>query len=192
MSFPRIVCSLLVAGLCLNVAFAAEKATEPTVNDDFVHKQFGQNCKMIGMPSLRADLDADGIEDIVIPARCTNPMMDQAEHHYLVVDPYNSFFGYGNPRITTTFASEDPERRGFSLLVIHGAGADAWYSDTPKAKFMIVNLPFKDIHVKMLGTKKKKVRMAIFVDETGGDALSSAVYWDGRKYRYQPMGSNME
>ena len=69
-----------------------------------------------------ADLDGDGIEDIVIPARCTNPMMDQAENSFVVVDPYNSFFGYGNPKVTTQFASEDPDRRGYSLLVIHGAG----------------------------------------------------------------------
>lgn len=147
---------------------------------------------MITMPSLRADLNGDGIEDIVIPARCTNPMMDQAERQYVVVDPYNAFFGYGNPRITTQFASENPERRGFSLLVIHGAGTDAWRSDTPKAKFMIVNLPFKDIHVKVLSNKKKKVRMGIFVDETGGDAMTSAVFWDGKRYRYIPMGSDME
>lgn len=190
MSFPRLTLLLLTA--ILGTHALAQHSTPPAVNTEFVQKEFGTNCAMIGMPSLQADLNGDGIEDIVIPAHCTNPMMDQAERHYLVVDPYNGFFGYGNPRITTQFASENPERRGFSLLVIHGAGADAWYSDMPKAKFMIVNLPFKDIHVKILGTKKKKVRMAIFVDETGGDAMTSAVFWDGKKYRYIPMGSSME
>jgi hypothetical protein len=34
--------------------------------------------------------------------------------------------------------------------------------------------------------------MGIYVDETGGDAMTSVLFWDGRKYRYQPMGSNME
>lgn len=192
MSFPRFAFFLFTAGLCLNAISVAQHSAAPLVNNEFVQKQFGTNCAMIGMPSLQADLDGDGVEDIVIPARCTNPMMDQAEQHYVVVDPYNAFFGYGNPRITTQFASENPDRRGFSLLIIHGAGANAWYSDTPKAKFMIVNLPFKDIQVKVLGTKKKKVHMAIFVDETGGDAMTSAVFWDGKKYRYEPMGSSME
>src|SRR5208282_137879 len=119
-------------------------------DNDFVHKQFGDSCSMIGMPSLKADLDGDGVEDIVIPARCKNPMMDRAEQSYLVVDPYNSFFGYGNPVVTTQFASEDPARRGMALLIIHGAGAEAWYSATPKAKFLIINLPFKDLQVKKL------------------------------------------
>jgi hypothetical protein len=146
---------------------------------------------MIGMPSLKADLNGDGVEDIVIPARCTNPMMDESEQNYVVVDPYNAFFGYGNPKITTQFSTEDPARRGFSLLIIHGAGVDAWHSATPKAKFMIVNLPYKGIYVKKLAVRKKE-RMAIYVDETGGDAMTSVLVWDGKKYRYQPMGSNME
>jgi hypothetical protein len=192
MSFPRYAVVLLTAGLSLSTISVALQSAEPTVNTEFIQKQFGTNCKSVGMASLKADLDGDGIEDIVIPARCTNPMMDQAERHYVVVDPYNGFFGYGNPRITTQFASENPARRGFALLVIHGAGADAWHADTPKAKFMIVNLPFNDIHVKQLDMRKKKVRMAIYVDETGGDGMTSAVFWDGKKYRYQPMGSNME
>ena len=146
---------------------------------------------MIGLPPLQADLNGDGIDDIVIPARCTSPMMDEAEQNYVVVDPYNSFFGYGNPKITTQFSTEDPERRGFSLLIVHGAGADSWHSASPKAKFMIVNLPYKNIYVKRLGVKKK-ARLAIFVEETGGDAMASAIFWDGKKYRYQPMGSSME
>jgi len=189
MSFPRF--ALVLASLCLAASVVAQQTFEPSVDNDFVQKQFGSNCSLIGIPSLTADLDNDGVEDIVIPARCTSPMMDQAEENYQVVDPYNSFFGYGNPTITTQFATEDPARRGFSLLVIHGAGAEAWHSATPKAKFMIVNVPFKSIYVKKMMVKKKE-RMAIYVDETGGDAMTSVLFWDGKKYRYQPMGSNME
>lgn len=183
--------ALILAVFCLAGGAVAQQMTQPLVDNDFVQKQFGSNCSLIGIPSIKADLDGDGVEDIVIPARCTSPMMDQAEENYLVVDPYNAFFGYGNPKITTQFATEDPARRGFSLLIIHGAGADAWYSATPKAKFMIVNLPFKSIYVKKMVLKKKE-RMAIYVDETGGDALTSMLFWDGKKYRYQPMGSSME
>ena len=54
------------------------------------------------------------------------------------------------------------------LLVIHGAGPEAWRAATPKAKFVIINLPFKQIAVKKLSVKKKTV-MAIYAEETGGD-----------------------
>jgi hypothetical protein len=194
MSSPRFAL-LLAACLWLTGSVIAAQAASPQngapVDNDFVQKQFGSNCSLIGLAPIIADLDGDGVADIVIPARCTNPMMDQSENNYVVVDPYNSFFGYGNPAITTQFASEDPKRRGYSLLVIHGLGSDAWRSATPKAKFLIVNLPFNKIYVKKLVVKKKD-HMAIYVEETGGDAMSSVLAWDGKKYRYQPMGSNLE
>ncbi len=191
MPFPRLTLFLIIIGACLTAAAVGQQVADAVVNNDFVQKQFGSNCALAGVAPLRADLNGDGIEDIVIPARCTNPMMDEADQNYVVVDPYNAFFGYGNPKITTQFSTEDPERRGFSLLVIHGAGADAWHSATPKGKFMIVNLPFKTIYVKKLAVKKKE-HMAIYVDETGGDAMTSVLFWDGKKYRYQPLGSSME
>ena len=145
---------------------------------------------MPGPPQLKADLDGDGIEDLVVAGQCTNPLADQAEDNFTVIDPYNQFYGYGNTKITTQFASEDPEVRGLVLLVIHGAGAEAWRAATPKAKFVIINLPFKQIAVKKLMVKKKPM-MAIYAEETGGDRMTSATFWDGKKYRYQPIGSSM-
>jgi hypothetical protein len=197
MSFSRSVLLLTAFYLCLSCPLAAQPATappvaRPAVDNDFVQKQFGSTCTLIGLLPLIADLDGDGVEDIVIPARCTNPMMDQAENSFVVVDPYNSFFGYGNPKVTTQFASEDPDRRGYTLLVIHGAGPDAWHSAVPKAKFIIVNLPFKQVVVKKMAIKKKKPIMGIFTEETGGDQATSVLFWDGKKYRYQPLGASME
>ncbi len=192
MPFSRFVFSssvlLILAGSVLSSALQNPPAP---IDDAFVHSQFGSNCSLIGMAPLIADLDGDGVEDIAIPAKCTSPMMDQVENTYSVVDPYDSYFGYGNPAVTTQFASEDPTRRGYSLLIIHGAGPDAWRSMTPKAKFLVVNVPFKEVSVKKLAFKKRVVK-AIYVDETGGDAMMSAIFWDGKKYRYEPMGSSLE
>ncbi|MGD0514725.1 MAG: hypothetical protein ABSA29_15615 [Terriglobales bacterium] len=197
MSSPKFVLFLLA--FCTGLSFtltaqppSVSPAAKTTVDNAFVQKQFGSTCSLIGFEPLIADLDGDGVEDIVIPARCTNPMMDQMEDSFVVVDPYNSYFGYGNPKITTQFSSDDPERRGYSLLVIHGAGAEAWHSATPKAKFLIVNLPFKQVVVKKLAIKKKKMVMGIFAEETGGDQATSVTFWDGRKYKYQPLGASME
>ena len=163
-----------------------------TVDNDFVQKQFGSTCTLMpGPPQLKADLNGDGIEDLAVAARCTNPLIDQAENNFTVIDPYNSYFGYVDTRITTQFASEDPATRGLALLVIHGAGADAWRDATPKAKFIIINLPFKQIRVRKL-TMKKKTVTAIYAQETGGDQMTSVVFWDGKKYKYRPIGSGME
>lgn len=191
MSFPRFVFLLLAVGMCLGATAQAQKTAEPTIDNAFVEQQFGSNCRLVGMPSVRGDLDGDGVEDIVIPARCTSPLMDQAENNYVVIDPYDGFFGYGNPKVTTAFVADDPLRRGFSLLVIHGAGPNAWHAAVPKAKFMLVNIPYRDIKIRKLQVKKR-ARMAIYVEETGGDAMTSMVYFDGKKYRYDPMGSSME
>jgi hypothetical protein len=189
-------CTLLAAAfLSLTVVSTGQQApaahAAASVDDAFVHQQFGSNCSLIGQQPLTGDLDGDSVEDVVIPAHCTRPMQDEAENSYQVIDPFNAFFGYGNPAITTQFSTEDPQRRGYSLLIIHGAGPDAWRSAKPKAKFMVVNLPFNQVIVKKL-VMKKKTLMAIYVEESGGAAMMSVLFWDGKKYRYQPMGSTLE
>jgi hypothetical protein len=186
---------LILVSITLSILTMAQQAPPPstsTVDDEFIQKQFGSTCKLMpGPPQLKADLDGDGIEDLVVAGHCTNPLADQAENNFTVIDPYNQFYGYGNTKITTQFASEDPAARGLVLLIIHGAGPEAWRAATPKAKFVIINLPFKQIAVKKLSVKKKTV-MAIYAEETGGDRMTSTTFWDGKKYRYQPMGSSME
>src|ERR1700693_5473941 len=189
----RCICVLLLLGIAPGVlAQTPVKTSATAVNNDFIQKQFGATCTlMAGPPIYTADLDGDGIEDAVIVARCTNPLIDETENNLKVVDPYKSFFGYGDTKATSQFASEDPLARGRVLLIIHGAGAEAWHSATPKAKFVIINLPFRQIAVRKLMVKKKPV-MAIYAEETSADQMTSAIFWDGKKYRYQPLGAGLE
>jgi hypothetical protein len=193
MSSSRCICLFLFLSIAPGVlAQTLGKSRTTTVNNEFIQKQFGATCTLIaGPPTYTADLDGDGTEDAVMVAKCTNPLMDQTEDNFTVIDPYNSFFGYGDTKATSQFASEDPLARGRVLLIIHGAGAEAWHSDTPKAKFVIINLPFKQIAVKKLMLKKKPV-MAIYAEETSADQMTSTLFWDGKKYRYQPLGSGLE
>jgi hypothetical protein len=192
MSYRSLLCAFVLLGSAFSAQQPNSKPATSAVDDDFVQKQFGTTCKLIPGPRPQtADLDGDGIEDVVLVARCTNPLLDQAEHNFQVVDPYNAFFGYGDTKITTQFASEDPQARGLVLLIIHGAGPEAWRSATPGAKFVVINLPFKQILVKKLIVKKKPL-MAIYAEETGGDQMTSAIFWDGKKYHYQPLGSGLE
>ena len=139
-----------------------------------------------------ADLNGDGIEDLVLIARCKNALIDQGEKNYKVIDPMNSFYGYGNPKITSTMGQQDPRLKGISILVIHGSGAEAWRSTNPGEKFVMINIDVKTAILKKMRINKKKTVTAIYVEEATGDQMTAAIYWDGKKYKYEPLGSGAE
>jgi hypothetical protein len=206
MSSPKSLLALHVGSIFLGllliatIASAAKKvppppppparSPSPAITDEFVHKQFGDGCSLLaGPPQFVGDMDDDGVDDLVVAAKCKNPMSDKDEYSYVVADPYNSYLGFGNVKITSTFASDAPERRGVSLLIIHG-GKDGF--DKPKAKFLLINLPFQSLTVKKLALKKKTI-LAVYMEEKGeGENTSSVVFWDGKKYKYQILGANFE
>jgi hypothetical protein len=172
---------------------AHAKAPSPAVTNELIHQQFGDNCSLLGgPPQFVGDLDGDGIDDLVVAAKCKNPMADKDEYSFVVADPYDTFLGFGDVKVTSTFASDQPERRGVALLIIHGGEKDAWRAETPKAKFLLINLPFKTLTVKRLTMKKKSV-LGVYMEEQGeGEDTSSVIFWDGKKYRYQQLGSTLE
>ncbi len=187
---------LLAFGIAMLLPVFGQSSTPARkIDNEFVQRQFGREFTLLPeFAPVFGDLDGDGIEDVVIAARCKNPMLDQGDHNYSVIDPYYDFFGYGNPTVTTTFIEPDPALRGLVLLVIDGAGPDAWRSATPKAKFVIVHLPYRTISVRKMKLRKKTVE-AIYVEQmgdTGETGESAAVFFDGKKFRYVPMGGSME
>src|SRR5215467_8364525 len=118
-------------------------------DNDYVHQQFGDTCSLDPQwKPMTGDLNADGVEDLVLVARCTNPVIDQDEKNFRVIDPLNSFYGYGDPKITSGFGQTDPRLKGISLLIVHGAGPDAWRSSQPQAKFVVINIAIKSASLK--------------------------------------------
>jgi hypothetical protein len=203
MSSSKLLLLPVFAGLLMVAASAQKKepppppahakSPSPLVTDELIHKQFGDNCSLLaGPPQFVADLDDDGIDDLVVAARCKNPMADRDEYSFVVADPYDTYLGYTDVKVTSSFGSDEPERRGISLLIIHGAEKDAWRAEKPKGKFLLINLPFKTLTVKRLTVKKRTI-LGIYMEEQGeGEDSSSVVFWDGKKYKYQLLGSTME
>jgi hypothetical protein len=194
------VLSTFLVGWLTLFAGAQRQATSPTpaqattaaavnVDETFIHQQFGAEFSLtpVSDPYMR-DVDGDGVEDLVIVARCKKPMLDAAEHGYKVIDPYYDFYGYGDPKLTATFGSEDLMEKNLVILVINGTGADAWRSQTPKSKFVIINVPLKKASVRRLQLRKKQIN-AIFAEEADSSAGDSVIYWDGKNYKYQPIGT---
>jgi len=192
----RKISVLLVFSVALLLPLAAfGQSSTLKIDNDFVHKQFGSDFTLVPEIGVSVgDLDGDGIEDAVIAARCHNPLLDEAQNNYTVIDPYMTFYGYGDPKITLGFGDGDPARRGLVVLIIHGAGPQAWRSESPKAKFVIINLPYRQVSVRKLtmARKHQKQIMAIYIEENNDFKETSAVYFDGKHYKYVPMGETME
>ena len=135
---------------------------------------------------ITADFDGDGVEDAAIVASSKDPLPDSYEFKYAVADPYNAFFGFGDPRLTASFGHNDPDH-DHDLLVILGAGADGWRAATPKAKFVLINVPFDSIEVGRLLLKKNKPPIFV-IKAIESRLMDSAVYWDAKKkkWKWQP------
>jgi len=155
-----------------------------------IKNQFGHGYKAFpDFAPLIADFDGDGVEDLAVAAKAVNPLLNAVEYHYAVIDPYNSFFGYGNPKVMMEFGADDPRQQGHVILILHGAKDGGWHAIKPKAKFVVVNLPYNKLTLSHVLLHKKPIG-AVAAEEP--DRVSSLVYWNGKKYKYEPMGADAD
>ncbi len=131
---------------------------------------------------LIADFDGDGVEDAVIAADSDDPIPDSYQYKYEVSDPYNAFFGLGDPRHTSSMSHFDPGHT-HDLLIILGAGPDAWRSATPKAKFVLINVPFDTLELGRLLIKKNKPPIFV-IKVQEARLMESNIFYDVKKKRW--------
>ncbi len=180
--FLALVGSLMFAQAAQPQAGAVPKALNPPRPAEYVAMNFGPSFSIIDkFPMLVADLDGDGTEDaIFVLTRTDNPLLDEAQFHYKVIDPYDEYFGFGDPRVTIQFNANDPELMKY-IAIVHN-----WRAATAKAKFIVINMPFEKLTITRTLIKKKPVTV-LAAEELGG--LGSMIYWDGKKYRWETTGA---
>lgn len=188
--------ALMVPLLLAQKAPSGSATTAPSGEPDaatvkkIICDQFGPGYKALPeIAPLVADFDGDGVEDLALAAKAVNPLLNSVEYNYKVIDPYHAFFGYGNPKVMMEFGADDPRLQGHVILILHGAQDGGWQAAQPKAKFVVVNLPYDKISLSHVLLHKKPIG-AVAAEEP--DRVSSVVYWDGKKYKYEPMGADAD
>jgi hypothetical protein len=172
----RLLCFLL---LCGSMAAAQQPAASDRPSDpqQLVTREFGPGIIAdLKTPALFGDLDGDGQEDAVIVAKAKSPLANEVDFHYVAIDPYDAYFGFGDAKVTVQFSATNATDTRYVLVIHH------WRA--PKAKFLILNLPFQTLSLGRISLKKKKSLASIHADEPSG--LSSDVYWNGKKYKWEP------
>ena len=175
MRVPVMIAAVCLAALCM----PAQQA--PAAGSDLqrtIATEFGANFKLDqDFAPLVGDFDGDGINDLAVVAQGANPLGAADSYGYKVIDPYDTFFGWSDPKVTLQFSSTDTNSPRY-LLIMH-SGRDG----KGKAKFVVVNLPFRTLAIVDSSLKKKHIS-AIAAQDYGG--LGALLFWDGRKYRWEP------
>lgn len=178
----------LMASLAAAAAFAAPQASpvQPDLVRDTILRNFGSHFTAVAkFQPMVGDFDGDGAEDLAVVATSDNPVLDEGAYDYKFIDPYDSFFGYGDAKTMMSFKM-DPGQPAILVLIVHD-----WRAAHPKAKFVVVNLPFVEIAVGSgrLGKKKKmKIVATLFTKDSTG--VQAEVFWDGRRYRWAAVGAD--
>jgi hypothetical protein len=166
----------------------AQEATTPKTADtknpyqQIITEQFGDSFKLDAkFAPLTGDFDGDGVPDLMLVSFGKNPMAEMNAKNFRVSDPYDAYFGFGDPKVTIQFAGFGDGTK-HCVLIIHD-----YQSATPKGKFVIVNLPFEKLSLGSYPFKKKTVT-GIATTEEGG--LNAIIYWNGKKYKWEPTDFN--
>jgi len=179
--------AIAVASLTLSsLAHSATEAQPVSEAQKIVSTQFGSQFVLLqDFPVLVGDFNGDGSEDAVFVATARGGIQMTSDRYH-VLDPSNEYFGVGDPKITSQFASQYPGGPRY-LLIIHGNGPEGWHAKEPRERFVLINVAFDHISIGHIEKKKKKATKVIDdigLEETG--ILNSFLYWNGHRYKWSP------
>jgi hypothetical protein len=152
----------------------------------YLAQQFGSSFKLDPkIKPLFGDLDGDGDQDVVLFATSPTPLLSQEQYRFRVEDPYDAYFGEGNPRITAQFTLHfDGSWR--DILIVFG-----WRQPPTKrrskhvSKFVLINTPLETVSLASLRYKKRNLQAIETVDRTG---VHSLLMWNGKHWRWSAQG----
>lgn len=181
-------CALRCLAACLLLAsplLAQTAAPATPVNAAYLSSQFGASFTLDpSIAPMFGDLDGDGREDLVLVGTSSTPLLSQAEFNFKVEDPYDSYFGTGDPRITSQFTLHFDGSSRCILIVFN------WRQPPPAKlklpmKFVLINTPFDSVKIVNFRLKKKSMQAIESVDRT---SLHSLLFWDGKHWRWSAQG----
>lgn len=161
------------------------QAVAPVVDAAYVASQFGASFKLDPkIPPMVGDLDGDGNEDLVLVGTSDTPLLSQQQFQFKVEDPYDQYFGTGDPRITSQFTLHfDGSSR--CLLVVFGWRLPPAAKPKQVSKFVLINTPFDSVSIVNLRLKKRNLQAIESIDRT---SLHALVFWDGKRWRWSAQG----
>lgn len=184
-ALPLTVCLLLACPLL--AASSTPVLAAPPVDAAYVASQFGNTFTLDPKISpMFGDLDGDGSEDLVMVGTSSTPLLAQEQFRFKVEDPYDTYFGTGDPRITSQFTLHfDGSSR--CILIVLGWRLPPPAKLNPKVfyKFVLINTPFDSLSIVNLRFKKKNLQAIETVDRT---SLHSLVFWDGKRWHWSAQG----
>jgi hypothetical protein len=172
---------LILIALAVSPILIFAQPASPEDPAKVVAREFGDSFKLLTQfAPITLDMDGDGKDDLVVVVTAPNPLLGEREHNYHVSDPYSASLGYPDSKALLMYPAEATPQY---LAIIHD-----WRAQKPKAKFLLVNIPFAKLESGGVQLKKK-THMAIQTEEMTG--IRGATFWDGRKYRWMPTGENI-
>lgn len=189
-SVSRFALCLLAGCLLPASPVPAQSAQPPTASslaDPAVYaaSQFGPSFKLDPkILPMFGDLDGDGNEDLVMVGTSSTPLLSQELFSFKVKDPYDGYFGTGDPRITSQFALHfDGSSRCF--LIVFGWRLPPPTNSKLIYKFVLINTPFETASLVNLRLKKKNIQAIDVVDRT---TLHALLFWDGKRWHWSAQG----